>query len=245
MRQEIKEKAKQLTAMSQHNFSNRVLSETCHFEDLAKNPNHWHFITDNYDGIMAELKKNPHKASPALATLATSGCFKSSEFLDIVKEANKASSAELKEFFELREQHAGGGLRMIDYLSFPLVVRMTKNIPSAERIDLIMTKPELLSDKIYMYPALMELTSDERTVLMEKATPEQKEHLENVIAKADNPLEIVHYTARDLSGGYLWLVCVEAQSRYGDIKKARQTIPQHIAQQKTVKLKDYTEYQRS
>lgn len=245
MSQEIKEQAKRLIAMSQHNFANRVLSETCHFEDLAANPNHWHFITDSYDNIMAELMKDPHKASPALATLATSGCFESSEFLDIVKEANKASSAELKEFFELREQHAGGGLRMIDYLSFPLVVRMTKNIPSAERIDLIMTKPELLSDKIYMYPALMELTSDERTVLMEKATPEQKEHLENVIAKADNPLEIVHYTAHDMSGGYIWLVCVEAQSRYKDIKMARRTIPQQVTQQKTVQLKIDKSYQRS
>ena len=242
---DIKEKAKRLIAMSQHNFSNRVLSETCHFEDLAKNPDHWHYITDNYDSIMDELKKAPNRASSALATLATSGCFKSSEFYNMVEEAKKASPEELKEFLELREKHVGGGLRMIDYMSFPLIVRMTKNIPSAEKINLIMIKPELLSDKIYMYPALMELTSDERKTLMEKATQDQKKHLEDVIKRADNPMEIVHYTTSNMSGGYIWLVCVEAQSRYVDIKKARHTQPQKITQQKTVKIKDYNDHQRS
>ena len=156
---DIKEKAKRLIAMSQHNFSNRVLSETCHFEDLAKNPDHWHYITDNYDSIMDELKKAPNRASSALATLATSGCFKSSEFYNMVEEAKKASPEELKEFLELREKHVGGGLRMIDYMSFPLIVRMTKNIPSAEKINLIMTKPELLSDKTTTSPTRREQTS--------------------------------------------------------------------------------------
>ena len=231
MEREITEKIRHLIEWTQHNFANRVLGKICHFDDIINNPKYMQHIMDSYDHILKDVRGNPYKPSSALATLATSECFSAAEFLTIAKMAKHASASELKEFCELREQHTGGGLRMIDYLCFPMMVKMTKHLSAPDKMNLIMTKPELLSDTIYMYPALKELMPTERTALLNRATPEQKQHLKNIIEKADSPLEIVHYTASDMSGGYLWLVCVEAQSRYKNIRQARQASPSKIAHQ--------------
>lgn len=241
----MKENMRRLVEWTQFNFSNRVLGKVCHFDDLRNNPKYEKHINENYDQIISELRENPYRPSPILATLATSECFSASEFLTIAKMSENASAKELKEFCELREQHAGGELRMIDYLCFPMIVKMTKHLPITDKINLIMTKPELLSDKIYINQSLKELMPTERFILMNRATPEQRGHLENELKKADKTSEIIHYNTTDIPNGYIWLVCVEAQNRYKNIKAGRSLNVQRVAHQNPAKPDNAEQRQHS
>lgn len=236
---------KNLLHWAQFNFSNRIFAKICHFGESTKDSRYEKHIEKNYNKIIAELKNNPYKASPVLATLATSECFSATDFLTISKMSKDASASELKEFCELREQHPGSELRMIDYLCFPMIVKMTKYLPITDKINLIMTKPELLSDKIYMHQSLKELMPGERSTIMDQATPEQKEHLENELKKEDTTSEIVHYNTSDIPNGYIWLVCIEAQNRYKDIKAGREQAAQKISHKNINLTNNSNQLQRS
>ena len=189
---------KSVTEFSQQNFTNRLLASTIYFKAISNPFNTIRSVREFMPAIHQELKENPDKPSPTLATIALESPLRN-EDIKLFKESvtPKTTKAELAEFFGTREKWSTG-LRMIDYLNHHVVMGMTQHLPEKDRLDLWFMKPEMIYD-FNASESLRAFSPDARRKILDTVQdPVQKGR---ILENMDNRLIGLHVSIGLMGGG--------------------------------------------
>ena len=213
-----KKLATRIESVAAKNFTNRCLVATLHLQEMAESKKEARQYVEPYGPlILRELTRNPQKPSGRLATLATTGYFSNQEVASLIEMATpETTKAELKEFFETRENWSTG-LRMIDYINHHVVLGMTRHLPEKDRLDLWHIKPELI-DGTDVGISLAQLSpSAQKVLLNEIENPNIRAHVRETIK---NPPRFIHFSTM-FGGGNLDPKTIEIPANFVDIRERR------------------------
>lgn len=221
----------ELEKMTAGNFANRLLFKLCGLKDVIADPALQHWFDEAHPQIREALEETAQtgKASSKLAYWANNGSYRPEDYFMLVEEGKKGSSAELREFLTLTDNHTPP-LRMIDHLSLWVVASMTTHLPPQERVELILLKPDLLQDTYDMaFNAVSEngrplIADEERALILARVSPADAEQIGKNRKRQGE--YTVHFTGLTpdgkMMGGVFDTRILPAQARWSGILRARE-----------------------
>jgi len=226
------ERAARIRKACAPNFTNRMMFMLAGIEDLATLPEHKadrHYIDLAELMIMPELIDRPNEPSLALAAMAFNGSFRPQDYEQIVLASRGASKDDLRTFLSCPIDFTPRG-QVADYLTFPMVVLMTKHLPDADAVDILLENDRLIKKCLPKIRAktLVELMNPHAATLLQKRADEplRQALYETAQIPASWTVSISGMTTDGLFNCMLDLRTVQAAAHWSDVKKARKEASQ-------------------
>ena len=171
------EKVEKLKSACIQNFTNKTTLMLTGAEDFLtqeRYKNSRYYIDMIYDLAMPELEKEPIKPSKSLIGMAFNGAFRPEDYQKLIEVSKEATASELKEFLTQEVDHEPKE-KILNYLSFPMLVMMTNHLKPWEASDILLLEPNLIKKCLpdIRSTTFKKLMSENTYLLLQRKAPEE------------------------------------------------------------------------